>query len=111
MAKVKSQYTEGDKFKLICDAIGTPGPTVTWHKGKVIYLGHRSDETITSGRYDYEIYFNGVDIKDKGNYTCGVKNSYGTLSHSYVFDVRGKWHGMAMIPIIKSHVYLKDIVQ
>ena len=65
MAKVKSQYTERDKFKLICDAIGTPGPTVTWHKGKDIYLGHRSNETITPGRYDYEIYFNGVDIKDK----------------------------------------------
>lgn len=81
MAKVKSQYTERDKFKLICDAIGTPGPTVTWHKGKDIYLGHRSDETITPGRYDYEIYFNGVDIKDKRNYTCVVKNSYGTLSH------------------------------
>ena len=90
MAKAKSQYTEGDKFRLTCEAAGTPIPTVTWYRGKKIYRGHRSDETITPGLYDFKISFNGVDPKDGGNYTCVVKNSHGSLAHSYVFDVKGK---------------------
>ena len=89
-ATAKLEYTEGDKFQLLCDAKGTPTPTVTWYRGKEIYRGSRSDETITPGRYHYTIYFNGVDVKDAGNYTCVVKNSYGTLTHSYVFEVKGK---------------------
>ncbi|XP_066015534.1 uncharacterized protein [Pocillopora verrucosa] len=89
-ATAKLEYTEGDKFQLHCDAKGTPTPTVTWYRGKEIYRGSRSDETITPGRYHYIIYFNGVDVKDAGNYTCVVKNSYGTLTHSYVFDVKEK---------------------
>ncbi|PFX15764.1 Fibroblast growth factor receptor 1 [Stylophora pistillata] len=89
MAKAKSQYTEGDKFRLTCEATGTPVPTVTWYKGKIIFRGHRSDETITPGLYDFKISFNGVDPKDRGNYTCVVKNSHGSLAHSYVFDVKG----------------------
>ena len=90
MAEAKSEYTEGEKFQLLCDAKGTPTPTVTWYRGKEIYRGHRSDETITPGRYHYNIHFNRVDVADGGNYTCVVKNSFGTLTHSYVFYVRGK---------------------
>lgn len=89
-ATAKLEYTEGDKFQLHCDVKGTPTPTVTWYRGKEIYRGSRSDETIIPGRYHYVIYFNGVDVKDAGNYTCVVKNSYGTLTHSYVFNVKEK---------------------
>nr|XP_058958860.1 hemicentin-2-like isoform X2 [Pocillopora verrucosa] len=32
MAEAKSEYTEGEKFQLLCDAKGTPTPTVTWYR-------------------------------------------------------------------------------
>ncbi|XP_022806015.1 fibroblast growth factor receptor 4-like [Stylophora pistillata] len=104
MAMINSQYTRGDKFQLICDAIGTPVPTVTWYKGKYIYLGHGSDETITPERYDYVITFNKVDIMDRGNYTCVVKNAYGHLTHSYVFDVQEKIES----PLLYLHIWKQE---
>ena len=88
MKWVKTQYAEGDRFELTCEAEGTPFPVVTWYKDGVIYTGRQqSGHAITPGGIDFKIHFDGVDIQDQGTYVCNVSNTYGWLNHSYKIDV------------------------
>ena len=91
MESIKSTYTEGDQFKLTCEAKGVPAPVVTWFKNdKILHGRNREAVFIEAGKYDYIINFDGVDMTDGGNYTCMVSNMYGRLTYSYNFNVTGK---------------------
>ena len=90
MELAKENYKEGDKFELTCEAKGVPTPVVTWYKNGDVYKGRsRSGHVITPGSYDYKILFKGVDIIDRGAYTCNVSNAYGWLNYTYTLYVKG----------------------
>ena len=90
MEIVKGNYKEGEKIQLTCEARGVPSPVVTWYKDGKVYTGKdRSGHHVTPGEYDYKIDFTGLDIGDRGTYTCNVSNAYGWLKYSYTFSVEG----------------------
>lgn len=34
---------------------------------------------------------------DRGNYSCVVENKYGSIAHTYLLDVLGKWGSARML--------------
>ncbi|XP_035041133.1 fibroblast growth factor receptor 1b [Hippoglossus stenolepis] len=73
------------KFK--CQASGNPKPTLRWYKNGKEF---RKDQRIGGFKIRDNIWtliMESVVPSDKGNYTCVVKNEYGSLEHTYLLDV------------------------
>lgn len=74
---------EGKTVRLDCRAKGTPEPKVTWFKD-----GQKLDKG--SDRVDinkFKLSLNSLVAEDKGNYTCVVSNSEGSLEWTFFVDV------------------------
>lgn len=86
------ELSEGDKVELTCEAYGKPPPVITWYKDGLVYRGRlNSGQVINPGRYDYKIYFGGLNLEDKGNFTCNVSNVHGWIAHSFFIVVTGEY--------------------
>ncbi|KAG7270991.1 hypothetical protein CRUP_014590, partial [Coryphaenoides rupestris] len=73
-----------------CRASGNPRPSLHWYRA-----GKELDQDQSSGRFQvieetWSLIVESVVPSDGGNYTCVVKNLYGSLNHTYVLDVVGK---------------------
>lgn len=85
------KLSEGEKVQLTCEAHGDPIPVITWYKDGEVYLGRpNSGQVINPGKYDYKISFMGLNLDDKGNFTCNVSNVHGWIAYSFFIDVKPK---------------------
>ncbi|XP_070775085.1 vascular cell adhesion protein 1-like [Enoplosus armatus] len=70
--------TEGNPLQLNCSAVGNPSPSYSWMLP--------SDSTPPpSGSV---LTINSVAVEHKGQYTCFVSNSVGTVTVNYIVDVQ-----------------------
>ncbi|CAL8276204.1 unnamed protein product [Merluccius merluccius] len=71
--------------KFRCRATGNPRPSLHWYRGgKEIGQDQRAGGFKVS---TWSLIVESVVPSDGGNYTCVVKNQYGSLNHTYVLDV------------------------
>uniref|UniRef100_A0A8C1TNH2 receptor protein-tyrosine kinase n=1 Tax=Cyprinus carpio TaxID=7962 RepID=A0A8C1TNH2_CYPCA len=72
--------------KFRCQANGNPTPTLKWLKNGKEF---KQDQRIGGYkvRHMWTIIMQSVVPSDKGNYTCLVKNKYGSINHTYQLDV------------------------
>ncbi|XP_015758535.1 PREDICTED: fibroblast growth factor receptor 4-like [Acropora digitifera] len=91
MQSTHRKFSEGEKVQLTCEANGDPIPVITWYKDGKVYRGRpNSGQVINPGKYDYKISFMGLNLDDKGNFTCNVSNVHGWIAYSFVIDVKPK---------------------
>lgn len=72
-------------LRLECDAIGDPKPNISWFRnGKALVL--------TSGMIisNYTLTLNDLLPRHSGNYTCEVKNKWGSIHHTFNVKIKGK---------------------
>ncbi|XP_046985732.1 hemicentin-1-like [Schistocerca americana] len=75
----------GDNLSLVCKAHGYPSPAITWlHNGRIINELNSTDRFsagIVSGAYVLQI--NGIQVSDKGKYSCLASNIAGVSEKDY----------------------------
>lgn len=76
----------GTIAKVHCKAQGTPTPIVHWMKNGTDpdnFPGHITDMNGT-------LHFNGVQLEDKGQYSCVASNSQGVINTAILIEVVGE---------------------
>lgn len=105
------KLSEGEKVQLTCEANGDPIPVITWYKDGKVYLGRpNSGQVINPGKYDYKISFMGLNLDDKGNFTCNVSNVHGWIAYSFIIDVKreyGAWLSQPQIFALVCYCLIK----
>lgn len=71
---------EGNPLELNCSAVGQPSPSYTWTLPKGV-TSHTTDSVLT---------IKSTTTEDKGEYTCTVNNSVGSVTVSFNVNVQGK---------------------
>ena len=69
---LKNPYVEGNSAAVVCNATGTPTPTVTWVQGP------SSQIPKSEGEGSATLSFNPVSKRDAGFYRCKANNTAGT---------------------------------
>lgn len=69
---------------IVCDycTAGTTPVVFSWYKNDDVLLVEGG------GQYDYTL--NRVKMSDTGNYTCVVKNDFGSIQHRFNVEIYGK---------------------
>ena len=75
---------EGQNFDLRCNAVGIPGPVITWRR--VSGSLPSSAQLLPAG----VMSFKGARTSDSGLYQCVAKNSVGTSVQTMTLYVRGR---------------------
>lgn len=87
---------EDDSFKLVYKVSGEPKPTITWFRNnKEIPLDNRL--TTTFNGLASTLSFKTVALDDAGNYTCKIKNEYGSTECSADVSVEKKKRGPEVV--------------
>uniref|UniRef100_A0A672J651 Fibroblast growth factor receptor n=1 Tax=Salarias fasciatus TaxID=181472 RepID=A0A672J651_SALFA len=82
----------GNTVKFRCPAAGSPMPNIRWLKNGREFRGEHRIGGIKLRHQHWSLVMESVVPSDRGNYTCVVENTYGSISHSYVLDVLGERH-------------------
>ncbi|KAM9727772.1 fibroblast growth factor receptor 2 isoform 2-T2 [Menidia menidia] len=87
MEKKLHAVPAANTVKFRCAAGGHPEPTLTWFKN-----GRPFRQEDRMGGYKvrlnhWTLIMESVVPSDKGNYTCIVKNDFGSINHTYTLDV------------------------
>uniref|UniRef100_A0A672J862 Fibroblast growth factor receptor n=1 Tax=Salarias fasciatus TaxID=181472 RepID=A0A672J862_SALFA len=77
----------GNTVKFRCPAAGSPMPNIRWLKNGREFRGEHRIGGIKLRHQHWSLVMESVVPSDRGNYTCVVENTYGSISHSYVLDV------------------------
>ena len=83
-------WPSSHSFRLKCKASGSPPLTYGWLKNGSPLLGRRLDPHLNSSLW----YLKLKDLipDDDGNYTCIVRNPYGSIRHTYTLKVIGRFN-------------------
>uniref|UniRef100_A0A8C1TT37 receptor protein-tyrosine kinase n=1 Tax=Cyprinus carpio TaxID=7962 RepID=A0A8C1TT37_CYPCA len=73
--------------KFRCQANGNPTPTLKWLKNGKEFKQDQRIGGYKVREHMWTIIMQSVVPSDKGNYTCLVKNKYGSINHTYQLDV------------------------
>ncbi|KAM4541578.1 fibroblast growth factor receptor 3 isoform 4-T4 [Fundulus diaphanus] len=73
--------------KFRCAADGKPMPTISWLKNGKEFKGEQRMGGIKLRHQQWSLVMESAVPSDRGNYTCVVRNKYGTISHTYQLDV------------------------
>ncbi|XP_029439708.1 fibroblast growth factor receptor 4 isoform X2 [Rhinatrema bivittatum] len=77
----------GNTVKFRCPATGNPAPGIRWLKDGRAFTGERRVGGIRLRHQHWSLVMESVVPSDRGNYTCLVENSLGSISYSYLLDV------------------------
>uniref|UniRef100_A0A8C4N580 Fibroblast growth factor receptor n=2 Tax=Eptatretus burgeri TaxID=7764 RepID=A0A8C4N580_EPTBU len=70
-----------------CPAGGNPTPTIHWLKNGRTFRGEHRMGGIKLRPQHWSLIMESVVPSDRGNYTCLVVNTYGSINHTYQLDV------------------------
>ncbi|KAM9477021.1 fibroblast growth factor receptor 3 isoform 2-T2 [Clarias gariepinus] len=73
--------------KFRCAAAGNPTPSIHWLKNGKEFKGEQRMGGIKLRHMQWSLVMESAVPSDRGNYTCVVKNQYGTITHTYQLDV------------------------
>ncbi|TRZ03223.1 hypothetical protein DNTS_023664 [Danionella cerebrum] len=73
--------------KFQCPAAGNPTPTIHWLKNGKELTGEQRIGGIKLRHQRWSLIMESAVPSDRGNFTCVVKNPYGTIKHTYQLDV------------------------
>ncbi|XP_064190750.1 fibroblast growth factor receptor 3 isoform X1 [Anguilla rostrata] len=73
--------------KFRCAAAGNPTPTIHWLKNGKEFKGEQRMGGIKLRHQQWSLVMESAVPSDRGNYTCVVQNTYGTITHTYQLDV------------------------
>ncbi|CAG5866865.1 unnamed protein product [Menidia menidia] len=73
--------------KFRCAANGNPTPSIHWLKNGKEFRGEQRMGGIKLRHQQWSLVMESAVPSDRGNYTCVVRNKYGTISHTYLLDV------------------------
>lgn len=72
--------TKGDPLNLNCSSVGKPSPTYTW-----------TLPSANSSSYSGSVFtIDTVGFEDKGQYTCNVSNTAGTVTKEFHVVIKGE---------------------
>lgn len=78
-----TKVVEGESVTLVCPAVGTPIPTITWYKDNILI----TDPVILS---DGSLTIEMVKSSDEGSYRCQATNMAGSVERNVTLDVHGR---------------------
>ncbi|XP_078079117.1 fibroblast growth factor receptor 3 isoform X3 [Mustelus asterias] len=77
----------GNTIRFRCPAAGNPTPTIHWLKNGKGLKGEHRVGGIKFQHQQRSLVMESAVPSDRGNYTCVVKNKYGSISHIYQLDI------------------------
>ena len=89
---ISRNQNEGSYFQVFCTVEeGTPPLFYEWAKnGKIIKSSPDVNYKIENSDMFSTLSIKKLSRSDTGNYTCSVKNSFGSDSKSFVLSIKGK---------------------
>ncbi|XP_076093735.1 hemicentin-1-like isoform X1 [Mytilus galloprovincialis] len=78
-----TKVVEGESVTLVCPAVGTPIPTITWYKDNIPIT---DPVTLSDGSLTIEM----VKSSDEGSYRCQATNKAGSVERNVTLDVHVK---------------------
>ncbi len=87
----QNAVTKGSFFRLLCQSsAGTKPLFFQWNKNGNILANTPESEYKIENNDDYSLFtIKSVDRSDSGNYSCFVRNAFGTDIKSALLDVKG----------------------
>jgi hypothetical protein len=87
----QNAVTKGSFFRLLCQSsAGTKPLFFQWNKNGNILANSPESEYKIENNDDYSLFaIKSVDRSDSGNYSCVVRNAFGTDIKSALLDVKG----------------------
>ena len=89
---IQSDVKVGDRVTATCFAEGLPPFSISWLKDGHNYDARSNNVKIESGEETSIIILKNVKDDDGGNYTCSVRNSYGSASYTSALVIKGMQH-------------------
>ena len=87
----QNAVTEGFSFRLFCHSSGGTKPLFfQWNKNGQTLVNSQESEYKIENNEDYSLFtIKSVDRSDSGNYSCIVRNAFGTDIQSVLLTVKG----------------------
>lgn len=83
-----SIMNHGDDLQLICTAEGVKPIYYKWYKDNKPLESRRVDHRMNASHPILQL--NSLVLSDNGNYTCRVRNKFGSIENSFIVVVNGK---------------------